>query len=516
MLDGLARFRGKIPIGGANERAARREPRSPGIVSWVVLASVSAVLIAFNTDFLAPPRFDGAGYAVLGDALATGRGYHEIDKPDAPRHAHFPPGYPGALALVWLSAGRSVAAAHVFSLLCTVAAVLLAWRWFCTIYPSRPAFLLGLALAVNWSWGRGGGSIQSEPLYLVWEMFVVLIVVKARRRDRFATGIVLGVALAACALIRHVGLCFAAAAIIDLALRRQWRALRTALPVAVLLILPWVIWLSAVRTNTQVGYLAQKSIIGRIPGQVVFYVQRLPDQITGPFVEVATVFGRSPKIAVFANLWAAAATGIIVWGWVSTLRTPRLRLAGLAALITLAILLIWPFTEAGRFLFPIVPFLLVGATEGLARISAFLKLRRPRVWACGIVLALSVPYAVYAVATGRAHAGRLTHADFDAACQWIDQNATRPGPVLTRHPGEVFWQTGRQAVAPDSAGDEAVDQLVDRLGASYLLIDEDRFANESSSPLSGYVIRHPDRVSRVWSRNRGTASIRIFEVLPPR
>ena len=292
--------------------------------------------------------------------------------------------------------------------------------------------------------------------------------------------------------------------------------MRTALSVAGVLILPWVIWLSAVRTNTQVGYLAQTSVFGRIPGQFVFYLERLPDQITGPFVEVATVFGRSPKIAVLANLWAAAATWTIVWGWISTLRNPRRRLAGLTALFTLALLLVWPFTEAGRFLFPIVPFLLVGATEGLARIMAFLKLRRPRVWACGIVLALSMPYAVYAVATGRAHAGRLTHADFDAACQWINENANGPGLVLTRHPGEVFWQTGRQAVAPDAPGPEAVDQLVDRLGANYLLIDEDRFANESSSPLSGYVMRHPDRVSLVWSRSRGAASIRIFEVLPPK
>jgi len=47
------------------------------------------------------------------------------------------------------------------------------------------------------------------------------------------------------------------------------------------------------------------------------------------------------------------------------MRTPRRRLAGLIALFTLALLLVWPFTEAGRFLFPIVPFLLVGATEAL-------------------------------------------------------------------------------------------------------------------------------------------------------
>ena len=177
----------------------------------------------------------------------------------------------------------------------------------------------------------------------------------------------------------------------------------------------------------------------------------------------------------------------------------------------------WPFTEAGRFLFPIVPFLLVGATEGLARVMAIVGVRRSRGWACALVLALSVPYAVYAVASGRALAERHTHADFDAACQWIQQNGARPGPLLTRHPGEVFWQTGRQAVAPDSSDPDAVDQLVKRLGISYLLIDEDRFANEITSPLSGYVDAVPGRECR--SCGVGAAVPRrseSFEVRPTR
>ena len=113
---------------------------------WVIVAGASAAMVVANTDFLAPPRFDGAGYAVLGQSLATGRGYSEIDHPEMPRHAHFPPGYPAALAIIWLVAGRSVAAAHLFSVVCTVAAVLLAWRWFCTIYPKK----LALILALRW------------------------------------------------------------------------------------------------------------------------------------------------------------------------------------------------------------------------------------------------------------------------------------------------------------------------------------------------------------------------------
>lgn len=189
----------------------------------VVLAVASAALIVLNTDFTSPPRFDGAGYAVLGDALATGRGYCEVDKPEAPRHAHFPPGYPAALAVVWCAAGRSVAAAHLLSVFCTVAAVLLAWRWFRAIYRPTTAFILGLSLAVNWTWARSGGSIQSEPFYVFWEFLAVTVAVRAGRRDRPSIGILLGLALAACVLTRHVGVCLGAAVAVDLGLRGHWR-----------------------------------------------------------------------------------------------------------------------------------------------------------------------------------------------------------------------------------------------------------------------------------------------------
>ena len=338
------------------------------------------------------------------------------------------------------------------------------------------------------------------------------------RRNAVGIGVVLGFALAACILIRHVGVCLAAAVLVDLGLRRHWRTFWPAMLVTGILIVPWVFWLWVVHQNTQVGLLAEKNWAGQIPAQAVFYVQRLPDQIAGPLVEVATVFGRSGAIAGFANLWAAGATAIIVWGWVCTLRVPRRRLAGLIGLITIALLLIWPFTEAGRFLFPLVPFMLVGASEGLARIIMFVGLARgrARACACGLVLALSVPYSAYAISTGRAEAQRRTHADFDTACDWIKTNAASPGPVLSRHPGEVFWQTGRQALAPLSPDPEAIDRLIRRFDVVYLLIDEDRFANESSSPLSNYVKRYSESVATVWSSKRDGASIEIFEVKRPR
>jgi hypothetical protein len=482
--------------------------------NYILLTAASALSVALNTDLSSPPRFDGAGYAVLGEALAAGRGYREIDVPGAPRHAHFPPGYPAALALLWRAFGRSAPAAHVFSAACTVAAVLLAWRWFRRLYPPRTALILGLALALNWTWARNGGAIQSEPLYLVWELIAVRAASRAgASRGGRGAGIILGFVLAACVLTRHVGVCLVAAAAIDLAMRRRWRELSGALLTVAILVFPWIVWLAVVRHNTQVGMLTREDLPARFAAQSWFYLQRLPDQITGPFVEVATVFQRRPAITLMANVWAMTATAVVIWGWVRTLRTPRRRLAGLIALATLPLLAAWPFTEAGRLLVPLLPFVLVGAIEGIAALLALRAPRRARRWTALILLTVSVPYNAYSILSGRAGAQRGTHAGFDAACLWITEHATRPGPVLFRHPGEVFWQTGRQAVAPDSPDPDAIARLIDRFGVAYLLIDDDRYARAGPSPLGRYVERFPDHVALVWQADPGPAQVRVYEVL---
>lgn len=98
-------------------------------LTGTLLAIVASVSVSWDLDLHAPPRFDGAGYAILAKALLSGQGYREIDRPGAPLHAHFPPGYPAALSSIWLITGPSVLTAHVFSTVCVVVATLAAWQW---------------------------------------------------------------------------------------------------------------------------------------------------------------------------------------------------------------------------------------------------------------------------------------------------------------------------------------------------------------------------------------------------
>ena len=199
------------------------------LLPGLLIGLVGLASVGLNAGLSEPPRYDGAGYAVLGLALSTGQGYREIHTPGRAHHSHYPPGYPLALGALWRITGRSVKAAHVFSVACTLGAILGAWWWFRSMYRGPIALAAGLTLAVNWTWGRQGGAIQSEPLYFLGGQLAILAALWAARRGGIGRGMVLGVLLGACLLTRHVGAVLAMAIGLELLLRRRPASLGAAI-----------------------------------------------------------------------------------------------------------------------------------------------------------------------------------------------------------------------------------------------------------------------------------------------
>ena len=134
---------------------------------------------------------------------------------------------------------------------------------------------------------------------------------------------------------------------------------------------PWVAWQAAGRGRDPGGACCSGSIGSRLAGrQVVFYARRMPDQILGPAVEVATVFagrGRCRGDGDRASrCWPRRSSS---WAGsrgreVAPASPGRAGPGG-----DVPAPAVWPFTEAGRFLVPLVPFLLVGCRRG-ARLAS--------------------------------------------------------------------------------------------------------------------------------------------------
>ena len=313
------------------------------------------------------------------------------------------------------------------------------------------------------------------------------------------------------------------------ALRHLWTEALTIGGVAGILVTPWMTLLTSVESvaSTQPGmmFTGGASWIGRIGSQVVFYIQRVPDQLTGPFVEFGSAFHGSAIARWVAIVWSLVATTCIWLGIISTVSSRRLRFAGLTAVLTVSVLLCWPYLEAGRFLVPLIPFLLLGAVEGLSRLVVLLaelrsirpRRKRIRWFAATLLLAASLPYSIYMLAFQRTRTTEAMQRNFDATCNWVAKLADRPGTVLSRHPGEVYWQTKRRGIevsaaerhSESDAPPDSVAATIRRGDVAYLLIDRDRYAGERSSPLSRFVDRHPYAVRNV-QRNGQVAVIELI------
>jgi 4-amino-4-deoxy-L-arabinose transferase-like glycosyltransferase len=466
--------------------------RARPLACLALIAAACAAALP-QTRWHAPPRFDGAGYAVLAKALVLGEGYRAIDHPDAPRHVHFPPGYPLVLSAVWRVTGISVVSARVVSVAVSMGAILLFWRWLARLLEPRAAWWLALALAVNWRWSREASAIRSEPLFLFLTAASLWFACWIDRAERASWCLALGALLGFTALTRQVGMSLAIAVLIDRVRTDGGRLPRAGLIGAgmIAVLAPWWFWIAYQPRGSQVELLARpvSAVFLTLVQNAAFILERLPDQWLGPGIEMATVYFRNPSLAAFATLAAAAICLIVVVGLRSLSAAPHAALAQLAPLLSVVVLLYWPFTEAGRFLMPLLPWFLIGLTEGIAQI--FDRLKRPiarRAIARAICL-LSLPYTLYSITTDRAGAAERTHADFDAACAWIVAHPHPTGPLMVRQPGEAYWQTGRLCVpVPDST--PAIERAISNYDPAFLIIDDNRFTNAEPSPLARLVEAH--------------------------
>ena len=226
----------------------------------------------------------------------------------------------------------------------------------------------------------------------------------------------------------------------------------------------------------------------------------MPDQLAGPFVEVATVFAARRPLAMAATAWAVAATRR---SWPSAgsgrCAAPGDGSSAWCRWRPWRCSLVWPFTEAGRFLVPLDPVPARRGGRGAGRPAGLVDGRR-RAWAAALVLAASLPYSAYAVITGRAEAGAADARRFRCRLR-LDRGRTATGPARPDPPPRRGLLADRPP-GPRPARSN-LDEAIDRRGVAYLLIDAERYARAPTSPLGRYVAEHPGRVrARLGVRRR--------------
>jgi hypothetical protein len=455
--------------------------------------------------------YDDVVYLSVGKSIAGGHGYRSAQLVATPVHVKFPPLLPAIYAIAWRTLGSldAVAVAALWLNIVVTAACSGALWWLARreLDVGRiPAalFVIVPILADRTMFYFSGAT--SEPWMLLgWAAALILV----RRLERVAgdggrgagTAVALGLVLAATGLARTQGLAIGAAILMTVVLTRATRrASAIAVASAVIPLAVWQVWHGAMISRGPLSPLPDQS----------GYTAWIPTSSVREFASFATRMVQLSVPLYWTNTadvltgWVSAktlllATSVLLCGVVGAAFVVR-RMPSLAAslVVTLAVLLIWPYVQ-DRFLTPILPMLgLAGAYAVQRAIERSPRALRRSAFV-GAALATCALLALNARARWMSVQGvqrsPLAVAVSDIV-SWVNQNTTPDEHVMVPWGGAIYLRTGRQTSIPNpeepALGDAERESL--RLYATRLRSDS----------VTDLVIwdRAPGR-SAVWLRQLG-------------
>jgi hypothetical protein len=474
--------------------------------------------------------YDDAQYLVLAKALATGQGYRFINLPGGPLATHFPPGYPAFLALLWRIAPAFPENVALFKfanalLLAAVAAFTgeLARR---TLgLPRVLAIVAALAGAATIPSLVLSSAVMSEPLFLallipllVWAERVTMDVDSPARLRR---AVLLGLAIAALALVRTHAFALAGAVLVTYLARRRYQEAAACAGATLVGIAPWMFWVAAhndalppLIRGAYGSYTAWLAAGWRSWGFHLLVVT-VPDNVAT--IGMTIVRSIVPRGSAGLDMLVGGAFALLTVVGVGV-AWRRMRLTTLFVAGYLAIVLVWPFSPL-RFVWGIWPLVMLFPAAGLAAAWHSLPVRRHAAARAGVA-ALATVVALGIIAfnvQGYANAWWSSNARFHARrvlpqLAWVAR-ATSPNDVIgSDAEAAVYLYTGRHGVplTTFTAGEyvrertlpeetEVMGTLLDHYKPRYVLVTSPKLV-EVTARLARQA---PASLARIDSLDRG-------------
>ena len=404
---------------------------------------------------------DDGMYVVLAKSLATGEGYRYLNIPGTPNATHYPPLYPAFLALLWKIGPAFPGNVVVFKFANAVLTAVAAGLVF--VFARRrvkmevlPAALATLAFTACAPIVLLTVMVLSEPLFLVGLLLALTAAERVADESTPRNAIAAGAAAGLLTLVRTLGVVVVPATVLVLAWRRQWKAAAIFVAVAVLVMLPWQLWVGANadalpavlqgKYGSYTGWLVDGFREGGLPW-VVRLIRFNLYQLSAQGWATVTVESM-PGVR-----WVATAllTALFALGWYRLVR--RTPVTGWMVAGYLTLVVAWPFVPA-RFVFGIWP--LVGCIFVLAfqRVLAWRPSSRqwmPMTWAAAAtVILLSVGYVRYNYrGTARGWWTQLQRLTADRSiplAAWVDANTAPDDVLMADDELLLHLYTGRPAI----------------------------------------------------------------------
>ena len=455
--------------------ARLRDFAAPGAI--VILHLVLAALA-----FKPAPHVggDNAVYLSVAQSILEGS-YRDVFLPGTPPHVVYPPGFP-LITAVGLALGLEPwVGLKLITVFFSATVVFLTW-----LYARREGSTLALVVALLVAISPGVLALSHWELSDVpFTAFVIaaLIAWRDASKSTRATAVASLLTVAAYS-IRSAGLPLIFAALLWLALGKQWRRLAAASAVMLIPAAAW--WLY---TGGQGGYFDQLlvgdayvaesrigvfDLLGRVRENAVeYFAKHLPLLMAGPWVP-----------------WAVTALHLVVLAvseWTLRIASKERSVLELFAPLYAGMMLLWlPQFSGDRLILPLYPFMLLYAGLFVIRIGARLPgiARRALLVAAPASFALIALPAVIAIADRGIECTSLYRAgdrypcvsegwrDFFVVSDLTETMLPRGSIVMSRKPAVLFVSSGhRGKLVPFSREPSVLIDSARAAGARYVLLD---------------------------------------------
>ena len=459
---------------------------------WSILAATIAIavtIVAFE-PFPVGVWVDDGHYVILARALASGEGYRYVNLPGAPFATHFPPGYPAFLAVLTRLAPAFPAnvrvfvfANAVFTAATAAGIVVLAHRRL-----SLPLPVAALA-AVTWAMAVPtlmlSTAVMSEPLFLAMLLPALMFAERAARDGRARETVLFALVLAACFLVRSIGVAGCVAFLVVLAARRRWRDLGLAVVATGAAIAPWLVWKRLHEVPLPSAWAGMYGDYGAwfadgLSSHGITLLSHVAAQNARDIVEAFAGYWSGGPGSAFRTLLGVVMLAAMCAGLAISWRRAPVTAGTLVGYF--GIVLVWPF-DPQRFVWGIgglwVPLACAAAWRMWEWLAANVASRTKRTIASAALtaLALCTPIGFLLAVPTRSwnRVPRQGEEMLVPILQWVARNTPPDAIIATDAETVVYLYTGRQGVpyvpfkASDRAGLMTADEAYAGLGETLRL-----------------------------------------------
>lgn len=479
-----------------NRLNAMQSRRSHYFVAGCIV--LSAVLGWLRFDSLQiGASYDDAHYIILAESLASGQGYQLINFPRPQMERAFPPGWSLLLAPLTFLLPGNYSVLKIFSLLLSLASVVLTYQLFSKRLSSPSLEFLTALVSLNPLWVGSSVTVMSESAYLFFSLLALNLFDQWNAKmegERYRLAILTAFLAFYTQAIRTIGISLCAALILYLLFTRRFRQTGVAAGVfaAGMLLQGWFFG-SAVSAGYQAQVfnttLAEK--IGQMGSNALVY---LDETLAGVLIPV---FGSNLTafLGGFGLQFLPAFFNLLILAFVVLGMASRKKIEVFdvyVAIYLLGILAFWNprvGSVKARFLLPLLPFLYFYFLRGTAWAAEKFTRNRSRF---GVGLEAGIVILAALISLGRniqdwrsPVMDQMT--DLSIGANWIAENAPPDAVVMVNEPVPAYLHARRKTIGFPRQGRQDLEKFIINQGIDYIIVAP-RLQSPRSAKLDEYIL----------------------------